>query len=117
MQWTMREIRYLDEHANEGAEAIAEALGRTYSSVVQQAHSRGVSLKRRWICPRCGATVRNPLNAQTGWCVLCTKEEHVKHLREEAEQARREAKRERELNKERNRYYNVKLRAKKKGGN
>ena len=32
-QWSTRELKYLEEHAGEGARAVAKALGRSTNSV------------------------------------------------------------------------------------
>ena len=48
MKWTTREIKYLEDHAEDGAEAIAEALGRSVQSVKAQAKRFGLSLRRAW---------------------------------------------------------------------
>lgn len=112
--WTTWELRYLDEHAEEGAEAIAEALGKTVKAVQWQASQRGVSLAIRYTCPRCGKTTRQPLNARTGFCKLCNLEVHMAQLKEEARREQEEVRKEQALMRERNRYYNQKYRAKKK---
>lgn len=114
MSWTTKQIRYLDEHAHEGADEIAEALGKTVKAVQWMASKRGVSLRKRYTCPKCGSVRTVPLNAVTGWCRICTKEEHVRQLGQEAELERKEVRREQELDREANRYYNRKYRAKKK---
>lgn len=114
MTWTPRQIRYLDEHAQDGAEKIAKALGMTVNAVQIMVSRRGLSLKKRWVCPKCGSTTTKPLNSITGWCPLCVKKERVRGLRIEAQSIKDEARVEEELNKEANRYYNQKLRAKKK---
>lgn len=44
--WASGEIRYLREHAADGAEAIAAHLGRTVRAVQQQAVRQRVSLRR-----------------------------------------------------------------------
>ncbi len=48
MNWTTDEIRYLEEHAGDGAVAVAEHLGRSVVSVQVQASRYGVSLARSW---------------------------------------------------------------------
>lgn len=45
--WSSSELRYLSEHAADGAAAIAEALHRSVSSVRHQASRRRLSLRRR----------------------------------------------------------------------
>lgn len=113
-RWSTREIRYLSEHAGDGAEAIAEALDRSVDSVRAQASRCGISLRRRWQCPRCGRMTYQPLNRRTGWCQSCTKEEHVRELKEQALEMREEAVREKKANQERQRWYSRKHSAKKK---
>lgn len=59
-RWTRDELRHLEAHAGDGAEAIADDLGRSPSSVRSKAQELGISLARvRWssdgdLCPRCG---------------------------------------------------------------
>ena len=81
-RWTMREIRYLEEHANEGSAAIAKALGRSAGAVRIQASHYGISLRKRWHCPKCGHWSCKPLNARTGWCATCTKRDRRAKLEE-----------------------------------
>lgn len=71
-RWKQHEVAYLFDHATDGAEAIAEALGRTVRSVEVQASRYGVSLRPRWLCPRCGRSVFTPLSMRTGWCKACS---------------------------------------------
>lgn len=72
--WNTSELAYLEQHAGEGAAAIAEALGRSVSSVTHQAQRWGVSLQPRQVCPKCGLATRLPLSSKTGWCRACTLE-------------------------------------------
>lgn len=74
MNWTTDEIRYMEEHAGEGAAAIAEHLNRTVISVKVQASRQGIFLTPRWRCQNCGCLTAKPLNAKTGWCANCTME-------------------------------------------
>ena len=74
-RWTPAEVSYLTAHANEGAQAVADALGRSVRSVECAASRYRVSLRRRWMCPRCSRVTYVPLSAQTGWCRTCTIEE------------------------------------------
>jgi hypothetical protein len=95
VNWTTDEIRYMEEHAGEGAAAIAEHLNRTVISVKVQASRQGIFLTPRWRCPNCGCLTAKPLNAKTGWCANCTmearREQIAKDVRElEDEVARRE---------------------------
>lgn len=112
-QWSTRELRYLEEHAGEGAAAIAKALGRSRQSVKQQAMRSGLSLRQRSQCPNCGRWTFRPLNRVNGWCMECTKELHMRELAEQANAMREEAVRERRNNRERQRHYSAKSRAKK----
>lgn len=89
--WSTREIRYLREHAGDGAREIAKALGRTTEAVKLQARKCGISLRQRWMCPKCGRMTFKPLNKANGWCAECTKEGHVADLREQASAMREEA--------------------------
>ncbi|WP_294517131.1 hypothetical protein [Atopobium minutum] len=83
MKWTTAELRYLTKHANDGAEVISDALGRSKHSVEIQASRLGVSLRPRWFCPKCGRRTFKPLSTKTGWCVCCTKEQRRKEITEE----------------------------------
>ena len=114
MNWTTAEIRYLEDHAHEGAEAVAEALGRSVGSVRVQASRYGVSLSRRWRCPRCGAVTRRPPSPVTGWCENCTKEERRRRIEDEVRELEAEAERAERENRERQRLYARRHRAKKK---
>ena len=71
-RWKRHEEDYLEQHAGDGAEAIAEALGRTVASVQVHASRMGVSLYRRWHCPNCGKYTYRPLTAWSGWCRRCS---------------------------------------------
>lgn len=112
-RWTMREIRYLEEHATEGSAAIAKALGRSAGAVRIQASHYGISLRKRWHCPKCGHWSCKPLNARTGWCATCTKRDRRVKLEEEIEDMRREAMREKEEDRRRQAIYSQKSRLKK----
>ena len=112
-QWSTREIRYLREHAGDGAKEIAKALGRTTESVKHQSRKCGISLRMRWMCPKCGHLTFKPLNKANGWCTECTKESHVADLREQANAMREEAARAKRNDRERQRHYSAKNRAKK----
>lgn len=79
-----------------------------------QANECGLSLRMRWQCPRCGRMTYQPLNRVTGWCSCCTKEVHARELREQAIEMEEEAVRERDANRERQRWYSRKHSAKKK---
>ena len=110
LKWTTREIKYLEEHAGDGAEAIAKALGRSVRSVDNQARRYGVSLRKSWVCPKCGMRV----SSRTGWCAACTKENRMERIAEEVRELEEEAKRNERIDRERQRLYSRKSRAKKK---
>ena len=112
-QWSTRELRYLEEHAGEGAAAIAKALGRSVDSVEWQARKCGISLRKRRQCPHCGQWTFRPLNRINGWCIECTKELHMADLAEQAEAMKEEASREIRNNRTRQCFYSAKSRAKK----
>lgn len=71
-RWKQHEEAYLQERAGDGAQAIAEALGRTVASVQTKASRMGVSLYRRYHCPRCGRYTYTPLTKWSGWCRKCS---------------------------------------------
>lgn len=112
--WTSREVRYLEEHAHEGAAEVARALGRTPPAVKFQAHQYGISLRTRWHCPRCGTWVHKPLSDRTGWCRACTLAKRNDELAEEAAQMEEEVRREKEQERRRQAIYARKHRAKKR---
>lgn len=113
-RWTTGEVRYLDEHAHEGAAAIARALGRSVYSVQQQASTYRISLQIRWHCPRCGHWTRRPLDSRTGWCAVCTKAERRRRYEQEVRELEEEVMREREEDRMRQALYARKCRVKKK---
>lgn len=110
-QWSTHELKYLEEHAGEGAKAIAKALGRSVDSVKWQAQRCGLSLRKRRQCSNCGRSTFKPLNRMNGWCIECTKELHMSDLAEQANAMREEAIREKRNNQQRQRYYSAKSRA------
>ena len=71
-RWREHELKYLENHAGDGAAAIAHALGRSIVSVQVQASRMGLSLCRRYLCPRCGKYSGMPMSQRTGWCRTCT---------------------------------------------
>ena len=73
-RWKKAEETYLTEHAGDGAQAIAEALGRTVSSVKTHASRMGLSLVERHYCPKCARYTYKPLSVKTGWCRKCSVE-------------------------------------------
>lgn len=113
MTWTSSEVRYLEEHAGDGAAAIAEALGKSVTAVEVQAHRYGLSLRKRWLCPKCGRETFKPLSNRTGWCVSCTREQRAAEIAEQVWAMEEEVRREDKANKERQRLYSRKYRAKK----
>lgn len=89
-RWKKAEEDYLAEHAGDGAQAIADALGRSIYSVQCKASELGVSLVVRYHCPRCGRYTCRPLTKWSGWCRRCSIEESAdtaalknKQIREE----------------------------------
>ena len=114
MNWTTDEIRYLEEHQGDGASEIAEALGRTKSSVEHQAHRYGMSLRKRWRCPKCGSVTYKPLSTVTGWCANCTKETRRERIAEEVREMEEEVRRAERENQKRQALYSKKHRIKKK---
>lgn len=74
-RWKPDEERYLSEHASDGAAAIAGKLGRSVISVQVKASRMGLSLCRRWLCPRCGHYTYSELVKHTGWCLKCSIDE------------------------------------------
>lgn len=113
-QWSTRELRYLEEHAGEGAGAVAKALGRSKQSVEVQASRYGISLRKSWLCPKCGMRTSRPLSGRTGWCSVCTKAQRRERMAEEVRELEEEARREEEENRARQCLYSRKSRAKKK---
>ena len=113
MRWTTQKLAYLREHAGDGAKAIAEAIGCSVDAVESQAYRCGVSLRRRWRCPKCGMTTFKPLNRVTGWCATCTKESRNEELAEQVRELESEVRREERATRERQRLYSRKYRAKK----
>lgn len=112
-QWSTRELRYLEEHAGDGAKQVAKDLGRSIDSVKHMARKCGLSLRKRRQCPRCGQWTFRPLNRVNGWCIECTKELHMADLAEQANAMKEEAIREKRNDRQRQRYYSQKSRAKK----
>lgn len=113
----MRDIRYLEEHAHEGAQAIAKALNRSVESVQWQASQYGISLRKKWHCHRCGHWVNKPLNSRTGWCAACTKAEHRQRLELEVQELAEEVRREQEEERKRQALYARKSRLKQQKNN
>ena len=95
-RWKDHEEDYLREHAGDGAQAIANALGRTVPSVKTHASRMGVSLYKRWHCPRCGRYTYKPLTKWSGWCRKCSIEESADTAALKNRQIRREVAEEKE---------------------
>lgn len=116
--WNSSEIGYLEQHAGEGAQAVADALGRSVSSVTHQAHRWGISLRIRQVCPRCGHVTYSPLSPKTGWCAACNLEMHRDRAQERNAAIRREVEEEQRriqrLKRDRQRLYADTCRQKKK---
>lgn len=74
-RWKPDEERYLSEHAGDGAVSIAENLGRTVISVQVKASRMGLTLCKRWLCPRCGHYTYSEPVRHTGWCLKCSIDE------------------------------------------
>lgn len=91
-RWSEADESYLADHAGDGAEAIAKALGRTVSSVQTHASRMGVSLVVRYHCPRCGRYTYRPLTKWSGWCRRCSIEESADTAALKNKQIRKEIK-------------------------
>ena len=109
--WTTSDMRYLEQHAHEGATAVAKQLGRTPEAVRIQACRYGISMRARWYCPRCGMWVHRPLSTRTGWCRACTLEVHNARLADEARNMEAELAREAEMERARQAIYARRSRA------
>ena len=95
-RWMDHEEAYLQNHAGDGAQAIADALGRTVPSVKTHASRMGISLYKRWHCPNCGHYTYTPLSKWSGWCRKCSIDESAdtaalknKQIRKEVAEERR----------------------------
>ncbi len=89
MRWSRWEVDFLMAHAGEGAEAVAERTGRSAHAVEVMASRLGISLARRWECPRCGKVTYLPLSPKTGACRTCTVEETLGKARADNAEAKR----------------------------
>lgn len=69
-RWKRAEVEFMFCHAADGAEYIAERLGRSVHSVECRASRYGLSLRKRWFCPNCGQPSYSPPSRQ-GWCQTC----------------------------------------------
>lgn len=113
-KWTTRELRYLNDHASDGAAKVSHALNRSLGSVRMKAHEQGISLRRWWTCPKCGHRTTQPLVGSTGWCRNCTREERRREMAEAVRELEDQAKRAAEEERKRQALYARKSRAKKK---
>ena len=95
-RWRELEESYLREHAGDGAQAIADALGRTVSSVKTHASRMGISLYKRWYCPNCGRYTYRPLSKWSGWCRRCSVEASADTAAMKNRRIRKEVEEERE---------------------
>ena len=95
-RWKAHEESYLQEHAGDGAQAIADALGRSIQSVKSHASRMGVSLCVRWHCPKCGKYTYKPLTKWSGWCRRCSIEESADTAAMKNRKIRREVAEEKE---------------------
>lgn len=109
--WTTREVSYLEAHAGEGVKALSVALERPEGAIRAQARRYGLSLRPRWLCPKCGRVTYHPLSMVTGWCCTCTKESRRSQLEEEVRELEEEGRRELEANRARQALYSRKCRA------
>lgn len=113
MRWTSSDINYMEQHSDEGSAAIAEALGCSVHAVEVQASRYGCSLRRFWICPKCGERVSKPMSSRTGWCAACTKAARREVIAEQVRDLEEEAARNAREDRERQRLYSRKNRARK----
>lgn len=98
-RWKDWELEYLNAHAGDGAQAIANRLGRTKRAVEVMASKERISLCKSWICPRCGRKVYTPLTNWSGWCRRCSIQETRDRAAEANRRVRAEIKEERRLEK------------------
>lgn len=86
--WTTTEIKYLRQHRQDGAAAIAAVLDRTEQAVRRQASREGISwiVRPGELCPFCGChQVRDGSSAaKHGMCIPCWNK-RLAELRREAE--------------------------------
>lgn len=72
--WTTAELALLENHANEGIDALSKLLPKHSKQSIRTIASRnGISIARRWYCPMCNREVFTPLKPSTGWCRECSK--------------------------------------------
>lgn len=94
-RWKDWELEYLEKHAGEGSQAIADRLGRSKRAVEVMASKERISLGRWWICPKCGRRVYTPLTEWSGWCRRCSIQETRDRAAETNRRVRAELKEER----------------------
>lgn len=92
--WKDWETAYITEHCTDGAQAIADRLGRSVSSVQVMASRMGLALRPRWLCPHCGHITYRPLSMKTGWCRCCTLDQQREVVAQQNLAMRREVARE-----------------------
>lgn len=92
--WTTSELKTLSTMRNEGADAIAEVLGRSPKAVRRMASKQRVSLRVQYgeLCPMCGKyVVREHTSAgRRGMCVVCWTKKLTRLREERAEMVVRE---------------------------
>ena len=116
--WTTLELRYLEEHSDEGADEVARRLGRSVPAIRAKAREYGISMTRRWYCPRCGRWTYKVLSPRTGWCAACTKERRRWEIEAEIREMKEEQQRIDEENRRLQALYSMKNWIKtKEGGN
>ena len=72
--WTTAELTLLENHANEGIDALSKLLPKhSMQSIRSTASRNGITIARRWYCPMCNREVYVPLKPSTGWCRECSK--------------------------------------------
>lgn len=108
--WSTSEVEYLASHAGDGAASVASALNRSVQAVKVQASRYGISLRRRWHCPRCGNTTFTPLSPKTGWCSACAKEEQAIETARQIALMERDSERDAEATRRRQAAYSKKSR-------
>lgn len=90
--WTVAEIKELEEFSNEGVKALSSRLNRSEASIKMQASRYGISLRPRFYCIKCGKYSYKPLGPNTGWCDACTYEHYQKKVSMQVKQFRQELK-------------------------
>jgi len=111
MRWTTHEVEYLEEHAGDGAKSIADELGRSSAAIEMQAYRYGISLRRWWLCPRCGRRTSRPLSSHLRYSSMSARRER---MAEEVRDIQEESRRIEEERRARQALYARKSRAKKR---